>query len=63
VVDVSPFTAVVRNKIREDDEIVRRRWILVSGAFGRGKEISIGRRDEPVGTAFAICKVDKAIPR
>jgi hypothetical protein len=41
----------------EEDEIVRRRWILVSGALGRGKETSTGRREALILSAFAIIAI------
>ena len=55
-VETSPFNAVVRNSRMEVAWIVMRRWILVSGAFGRGKESSMGRADEStvLSVSFAI---------
>ena len=51
-----PFKAVVRNNSKEVAWIVMRRWILVSGAFGRGKESSVCRLDRStaVTSLFAI---------
>jgi hypothetical protein len=40
-----------------EDEMVRRRWILVSGALGRGNEISIGRLAELILSSFAIIAI------
>lgn len=52
MVEVSPFEAVVRNRRIEVFWIVRRRWIRVSGPFGKGKDTSMGRPADV--SSFAI---------